>query len=97
MALIKNLTNAIEQPDIDQAKILDVSVDPINKNMRVHIGLGYDDNGDFMVKSASVYSIAGQDYDDLMTAMGNPGMAVGEMLQEAIWAKLEALALIDVQ
>lgn len=97
MALMKSLAQSEPQPAIDKAKLMTVSVDPENKLMSVHIAKGYEENNEFVVKSMSVHQIAGDDYDALMQSMGNPELAVGEMLQEAIWAKLEAMGAIDVQ
>lgn len=97
MALVKLLAQAEAQPSIDKVRLHNVAVDPSQKLMSVHVAKGYEVSGEFMVKSMSVYHISGTDYDEVMQAMGNPALAVGEMLQEAIWAKLEAMGILDLQ
>ena len=97
MALVKLLAQSEAQPAIDKAKLLSVEVEPASQRMKVQLAKGYEVSGEFMVKSVAVYYISDADYDAMMQSMGNPAMAVGEMLQEAIWAKLEAMAVIDVQ
>ena len=97
MALVKLLAQAEAQPTIDKAKLLSVNVEPSLKNMRVEVAKGYEANNEFVIKSVANYSISGDNYDALMMAMGNPSLAVGAMLQEAIWAKLEAMGVLDVQ
>lgn len=96
MALIKTLAAAIPQPDIDKARLMSVNVDPPKKMMKVQVAKGYMDGEDFILKSASNHMIVGDDYDELMGAMGDPSKEIREALEEGIWAKLEALGVIDV-
>lgn len=97
MALVKNLTNPIAQPSIDKARLMNVIVDPEKKVMKITLAKGYEDSGEFMVKMVSDHIISGDDYDQLMDASGDPLKTVRESLEEGIWAKLEAMGLIDVQ
>ena len=96
MALTKSLTSPISQPSLDKARLIMVQVDPINKLLMVQIGVGFEDNGSFVVKSAASYNISGDEYDVLMTALGDSAKAIGLSLEEAIWAKLVAMGVIEV-
>jgi len=97
MAQIKTLTTPVAQPSIDKARLMDVMVNPAAKTMQVYVAKGFEANGKFEVKSVAQYLIAGADYDALMGAMGNPEVSIRESLEEAIWAKLEAMGAIAVE
>lgn len=97
MALIKTLTNPESQPSIDKARLMDVNVNPANKIMNVYVAKGYESGQEFVVKSVSQHLIAGEDYDALMDAMGDPQLSIREALEEAIWLKLEAMGVIAVE
>jgi hypothetical protein len=96
MAMVKSLAAAIPQPDIDKARLMSVSVEPFSKMMKVQLAKGYESGEDFILKSASTHMISGDDYDELMDAMGDPAKALKDSLEEGIWAKLVAMGVIEL-
>lgn len=96
MALIKSLATPVSQPDINKARLMNVTVDPPKKTMKVQVAQGYEVDGEFIVKSAATHMISSDDYDELMDTLGNPSKSIKESLEEGIWTKLEAMGAIDV-
>ena len=94
MAITKSLASPISQPSIDKAKLILIMVDPVAKSMSVQLGVGFEADGAFSLKTVSNFIISGEDYDALLATAGDPEKSVGEALEGAIWQKLVDLGAV---
>jgi len=88
MAIEKDLATPEPQPDKTKARLTITKIDTTIKLLKGALTKGYY-NGEVWVGVDSIpVSIGGEDFDAIVTAEGEEGVAAWETIEEAIWAWL---------